>query len=116
MNQVGKVGKRRQKGMKKAYPVVCERAGGQWNGTFCEGAMCEGYLPVYDQEGAIKAWLKCPHRAEDTAHITSRAQGGDESPDNLIVLCRPCHDLLDHGDRKTREALRERAKEIARGK
>lgn len=96
MRQVGKVGLRRAKGMKKAYPIVCERAGGIWNGRYCEGARCE----------------LCGLRATDTAHIQSRAQGGDESPENLVALCRRCHNLMDHGDAETRENMREKARRV----
>ena len=28
-------------------------------------------------------------------HIFARDQGGDDNPDNLIALCRPCHDEIE---------------------
>jgi len=101
IRQIGRIGKRRAKGLKAAVPIVCERAGGYWNGYYCEHAHCElcrrtGYL--------------------ETAHITSRAQGGDESPENLIALCCDCHELMDSADAETREKTRQRAREITRGK
>ena len=95
MKRTGKVGKRRAKGMKAAAPVVCERAGGRWNGRYCEGAQCE----------------LCGRQASDMAHVISRAQGGDESLDNLAALCRECHNMLDGGDSETRERLREELRE-----
>ncbi len=100
LNPIGKVTRRRQRGMKSAYPVICERAGGIWNGRYCEGARCE----------------LCGMRATDTAHILSRAQGGDEDVTNLIALCRGCHDLLDHGDAETRERMREKARRVTHGR
>lgn len=35
------------------------------------------------------------HRALDPAHIVKRSQGGADSPDNLVALCRECHDACD---------------------
>ena len=116
IKHLGKVGLRRAKGMKQSAPIVCERAGGHWNGKYCEGATCEGWLPVRDMDGKIRAWIKCPGMASDTAHITSRAQGGDEDPSNLAALCRTCHNTLDHADHDTREQLRTKLQERIGGK
>lgn len=35
-----------------------------------------------------------PGRGE--AHVVSRAQGGLGIEENIITVCRPCHDLLDN--------------------
>lgn len=31
-----------------------------------------------------------------THHVVPRCMGGDNSPGNLMRVCRPCHDILDH--------------------
>ncbi len=95
MKQLGKVGKRRQKGMEKAAPIVCERAGGSWNGWTgerCVGAMCEIC-------GCAGWWYPL-------AHIQGRGVGGDERPDNLANLCLHHHDRLDNGSEEERRHLR----------
>ena len=88
----GKRSREREKGMKAVYPYLCERAGGIWDNGRCAGACCElcGY----------------PGMEHHTCHIQGRAQGGDESVGNLIVLCRTCHDKLDHGTTEERKGLR----------
>jgi len=43
----------------------------------------------------------CPARAVDIHHIDARGMGGSkhkDGPENLIAVCRPCHDK--YGDRK----------------
>jgi hypothetical protein len=105
----GKVSVRRAKGMKAAAPIVCERAGGRWMGwdapIRCVDARCE-------RCGKYDSW------AEPLAmcHIQGRGRQGDESPENLAVLCPSCHDLLDHGDADVREALRDKLREKIGGK
>ena len=101
MNQVGKVGKRRAKGMKAAYPIVCARAGGVWNGTYCEHAHCE----LCGRGGVVL----------ETAHIQGRWDQGNEDVSNLIALCHSCHTAMDEGNAETRERLMARARMIAGG-
>ncbi len=48
---------------------------------------------MYHRDG----WcLNCgdPHSA-DGAHVIRRSQGGDDSPANVIRLCRSCHSAFD---------------------
>ena len=99
MRQVGKVGQRRAKGLKKAAPIVCERAGGWWAGgeSGCIGAHCE----VCGRAG----WYQL-------AHVDERSQGGDESPENLLNACPTCHDHTRFGDGGLACGT-EKAKEIA---
>jgi hypothetical protein len=88
MRQVGKVGQRRAKGLRRAAPIVCERAMGRWygwppGGEGCVGSVCEicgraGWWPL--------------------AHIDERSQGGDESPENLLNACPHCHDHAKYAD------------------
>lgn len=40
------------------------------------------------------------------AHFISRAKGGLGIPENVLTLCRPHHDLYDHGTREQREKMR----------
>ena len=100
MRQVGKVGQRRAKGLKKVAPIICERAGGFWAGeSGCIGAHCE----VCGRAGVVL----------QMAHIRSRAQCGNEDVTNLILLCQECHYTMDNGDAETREQMRGKAKDIA---
>lgn len=34
-------------------------------------------------------------------HIVSRQNGGSDEPDNLAILCRPCHAKSEHFNRET---------------
>ena len=50
----------------------------------------------------------------DVHHIENRGIGGSkllDTPENLIGLCRPCHDRA-HKDREFNEKLKQRVKEI----
>jgi len=38
----------------------------------------------------------CGHPGRGEAHFISRAHGGLGIPENILTVCRPCHDLLDH--------------------
>lgn len=38
---------------------------------------------------------RCPRRAKDAHHAVKRSQGGEDTPDNLLAVCRPCHDRTD---------------------
>jgi RNase P subunit RPR2 len=48
-----------------------------------------------------KGLIRC-----DPAHIKSVKSGGDDVSDNVVALCRPCHDL-NHDGKVTAEELRE---------
>ena len=41
------------------------------------------------------------------AHFISRSKGGLGVKENILTLCRPCHDRFDHGTREEREGMRE---------
>lgn len=41
------------------------------------------------------------------AHYISRAKGGLGIPENILTLCRPCHDRYDHGTREERKEMKE---------
>lgn len=43
------------------------------------------------------------------AHFISRAHGGLGVPENIMTLCRSCHDRFDNGGGELRKAMRERA-------
>jgi len=103
INPRGKVSKRRFKAQGEINETLCERAGGTWesngNGRWhCSGHSCE----FCGRAGDLQA-----------AHITSRAHQGHETMDNEVVICQSCHDLFDHGTAEVREAMQERAREIA---
>jgi len=60
---------------------------------------------------------KCVHRQMLTpAHVVSRANGGLGIEENLITGCIPCHNILDHGTREEREAMRDKAIAYLRSK
>ena len=40
------------------------------------------------------------------AHFTARSKGGMGIPENILTLCRPCHNRYDNGDRVDRERMR----------
>lgn len=48
------------------------------------------------------------------AHFISRKKGGLGIPENLLTLCRECHDRYDHGTREEREGMREFFREYFR--
>lgn len=39
---------------------------------------------------------RCSRRPQDTHHVVKRSQGGEDSEDNEVALCRPCHDQTDY--------------------
>lgn len=41
------------------------------------------------------------------AHYISRKRGGLGIPENILTLCRPCHDRFDHGTREERNEMRD---------
>jgi 5-methylcytosine-specific restriction endonuclease McrA len=38
-------------------------------------------------------------------HIHPRKQGGPDTPDNLVTLCKPCHELIERGHTPTQQAV-----------
>ena len=49
----------------------------------------------------------CRQRGLPEAHYISRAKGGLGIPENILTLCRSCHDKYDNGKREQREGMRE---------
>lgn len=47
----------------------------------------------------------CGRPAQDAHHLIYRSHDGDDVPDNLIPLCRRCHDTVHDGDRIARLSL-----------
>ncbi len=51
----------------------------------------DGYKCQHKEKGCDHSAVLCVH------HTTQRNDGGSDSPDNLITLCRTCHDALHDG-------------------
>ena len=47
----------------------------------------------------------CGDRPSELHHVVSRAQGGDDTADNLVPLCVGCHVLVTVMDRQALDAL-----------
>ena len=54
--------------------------------------------------GHIGPWIVDPH------HLIARADGGDDLEENIVPLCRDCHDLVTNRDR---DALRKLSKSLS---
>lgn len=63
---------------------------------------------VFIRDGGCCVWCgrKWPYVFAE-AHFISRKKGGLGIPENILTLCRPCHDRFDHGTREEREEMRE---------
>lgn len=46
------------------------------------------------------------YQARPEAHYIPRSKGGLGIPENVLTLCRPHHDMFDHGTREQREKMR----------
>ena len=46
------------------------------------------------------------YHAIPEAHYIPRSKGGLGIPENVLTLCRPHHDMFDHGTREQREKMR----------
>lgn len=66
-------------------------------------------LPAYERAGGVCE--NCGAPAAEIHHITFRSHCGTSDLDNLIVLCRDCHERA-HGPEA--KAMRERFREIRR--
>lgn len=58
----------------------------------------------------------CLDRGLPEAHYIPRSNGGLGIEQNILTLCRSCHDRFDHGDRETREGMREYFREYLMSK
>lgn len=72
LRPVGAKAKRLRAGWEASKKVVLARAGGR-----CENPWCRRATRL------------------DVHHIVKRSHGRDDSPLNLVALCRPCHALTD---------------------
>lgn len=49
-------------------------------------------LAVERAEGLCEArWTGCLGRAEHAHHVRRRSQGGEDTVDNLLMVCHRCH-------------------------
>ena len=69
---------------------------------------------VYERDGGVCVW--CGRRGFPEAHFISRSKGGLGVEENILTLCRGCHDHFDHGGRTERECMREEFERYLRGK
>ena len=67
----------------------------------------EVHEAVFVRDGGCCVWCgrKWPYVFPE-AHYISRKKGGLGIPENILTLCRPCHDQYDHGDREDREDMK----------
>ena len=54
---------------------------------------------VYDRDNGL--CVVCGRRGFPDAHYVPRFKGGLGIEENLVTLCRECHDKFDHGDEPT---------------
>ena len=60
---------------------------------------------VYHRDGGLCVYCRRPGNPE--AHFVPRSKGGLGIPQNILTLCRECHDRFDNGTRKERDGMRE---------
>lgn len=60
---------------------------------------------VFERDGGVCLW--CGRWGIPEAHFIPRSKMGLGVEENILTLCRPCHDLFDRGTRKQRESMRE---------
>lgn len=78
------------KNLKKLMGEVCELDGYECRNPFCESwRMDSGKHGVLKKLSAVV--LDPPH------HIVFKSQGGDDTAENLVLLCKVCHRFMHHG-------------------
>lgn len=60
---------------------------------------------VYDRDGGL--CVKCHRPGLPEAHFIPRSKGGLGIPENVLTLCRDCHNTFDFGTKEKRQELRE---------
>lgn len=60
---------------------------------------------VYERDRGLCVYCRKPGLPE--AHYIPRSKGGLGIPENVLTLCRPCHDKYDNGRIEVREGMRE---------
>ena len=58
----------------------------------------------------------CRRPGNPEAHFIPRSKGGLGVPQNILTLCRECHDKYDFGAREEREGMREYFREYLSSK
>lgn len=60
---------------------------------------------VWRRDDGLCVWCKRPGLPE--AHYIARNKLGRGVEENMLTLCRECHDKYDHGTREERERMKE---------
>ena len=68
---------------------------------------------VWERDGGKCALCEC-NKAFPDAHFIARSHGGKGIEQNIVTLCRRCHDLYDNSEH--RKAIRERLREYLMSK
>lgn len=61
---------------------------------------------VYDRDGGL--CVNCRRPGNPEAHYIPRSKGGLGCEENVLTLCRRCHELFDRGCREVRDEMKER--------
>lgn len=63
---------------------------------------------VYERDGGRCVWCRGASMlpALPEAHFIPRSKGGLGIPENILTLCRKCHDQFDHGTAYERNMMR----------
>ena len=69
---------------------------------------------VYNRDSGRCVYCRRPGNPE--AHFIPRSKGGLGVPENILTLCRECHDKYDFGTREQREGMREEFREYLMSK
>ena len=64
---------------------------------------------VFHRDGGLCVY--CRDVGNPEAHFVPRSRGGLGIPENILTLCRKCHDRFDHGKRYERAGMREYLRE-----
>lgn len=83
-----------------------------WGSDFCNGRM-KGYKSVNDYVRARQGGkcIICGHPIEHFHHVVPRHMGGSDLPENIVGLCKTCHEGI-HTD-KIQTALKGKFKKYA---
>lgn len=69
---------------------------------------------VYHRDDGLCVYCHKPGNPE--AHFIPRSKGGLGVPENILTLCRECHDRYDNGSRMERDGMREYFREYLMSK
>ena len=69
---------------------------------------------VWERDGGACVLCGCSRNAFPEAHYISRAQGGLGIEENIVTLCRRCHDEYDNG--VCRDEIRNTLREYLKSK